>query len=250
MLPETCPISADEVTSEQRRGRRLVAKLSESALFKEYQLAFRGATGLSLTLRPVHSLRQRDDSVEQNPLCRMLSETKQGCLSCSTVQASLQREATLGPKSLHCFAGLCDSAVPIRVGDELIAFLHTGQILLHEPNWEEFDQAANQLKAWGAEVDLKAAEAAYFKTKVIGREQYDSMLRLLAMFSEHLAVVSNSIELKDQEDEPKLISKAKRYIQEHYSERISLDEAAQAVNASTRTDFGHSSLRVDRLGRS
>ena len=34
------------------------------------------------------------------------------------------------PKTLKCFAGLCDSAVPVRVGENLVAFLQTGQILL------------------------------------------------------------------------------------------------------------------------
>jgi AraC-like DNA-binding protein len=150
------------------------------------------------------------------------------------MQSELESEAKLEPKSLHCFAGLCDSAVPIRVGNELIAFLHTGQILLHQPNQEEFSKTTRQLLAWGADVNLKALEEAYFQTKVFDREQYEAMLRLLATFAEHLGMISNSIEIKDAVVEPKLISKAKRYIQGHYSERISLDEAAQAVNASTR----------------
>ncbi len=236
MPPETCPISSDSVSAGQRRGRRLVEKLSESALFKDYQAAFRGATGLSLTMRPAQAYKAAilDESLERNPLCQLLAESKQGCANCLKMQASLEQKANLEPKSLHCFAGLCDSAVPIRVGDELIAFLHTGQILLHQPNKEEFTNTTRQLLAWGADVNLKAIEEAYFQTKVFDRDQYEAMLRLLATFSEHLAVISNSIEIKDQDVEPKLISKAKRYIQGHYSERISLDEAAQAVNASTR----------------
>jgi AraC-like DNA-binding protein len=236
MPSTTCQTNADRVPSEQRRGRRLVEKLSESALFKDYQTAFSGATGLSLTMRPVQAYEDasQDASLERNPLCELLSQTQQGCANCVKMQAALEEEANLEPKSLHCFAGLCDSAVPIRVGDELIAFLHTGQILLHQPNKEEFSKTTRQLLAWGAEVNLKAVEEAYFQTKVFDREQYDAMLRLLATFAEHLAVVSNSIEIEDQETEPKLISKAKRYIQGRYSERISLDEAAQAVNASTR----------------
>ncbi|CAA6679122.1 MULTISPECIES: helix-turn-helix domain-containing protein [unclassified Lentimonas] len=234
MPSEICLSRVDSATSEQRRGQRLVVKLSESALFKEYQAAFRGATGLSLALRPVQSFKQGDGSLGQNSLCRIVSEATQGCVSCLAVRESLERQAVLKPKSVRCFVGLCDSAVPVRVGDGLIGYLHTGQILLHEPNREEFDQAVQQLHDWGASVDFEALETAYFNTQVIRPEQYDSMLRLLAMFAEHLAVISNSIEIKDQEDEPKLVSQAKCYIQEHYSERISLDEAAQAVNASTR----------------
>jgi len=212
----------------------LVAKLSESELFKEYQAAFRGATGLSLMLRPVHSSNQIEDSVGSNVLCHIVSETTQGCVNCSTVRAALEQSATDEFCSVNCFVGLCDSAVPVRVGDELIGYLHTGQVLLHEPSRAEFDRVAQRLLDWSSEVDLKAMEAAYFNTQVIEPEQYDSMLRLLAMFAEHLSVICNSIEIQDQEVEPKLVSQAKRYIQEHYSERISLDEAAQAVNVSTR----------------
>ena len=234
MPPETCLVSAVETTPELRRGRRLVAKLVESPLFQEYQSAFRGVTGLSLRLRPVKASYQRDAWDGQNALCRLLSATTQGCASCSSIQASLELEAQDGPSSVCCFTGLRDSAVPVRVGDELIAFLHTGQILLHEPSREEFDKIAGQLVAWGAAEDLEAVEDAYFKTEVLQPEQYQSMLRMLALFAEHLAVVSNSIEIKDQEDEPRLVSQAKLYIQEHYGERISLDEAARAVNSSTR----------------
>lgn len=235
MPPDTCQISPGKDPAELRRGRRLVEKLSESALFKDYQAAFRGATGLSLIMRPVQADEDaRAEFTDPNPFCAMLSQTNQGCANCLKMQSTLEKEAELEPKSLHCFAGLCDSAVPIRVGDELIAFLHTGQILLHPPNQEEFRKTTRQLLSWGSQVNLKAMEEAYFQTKVFDREQYEAMLRLLATFAEHLAVISNSIEIKDCELEPKLVSKAKEYIQDRFSDRISLDEAAQAVNASTR----------------
>ena len=66
----------------------------------------------------------------------LLARTNAGCANCIKMQADLEQKAGMEPKSLHCFAGLCDSAVPIRVGGELIAFLQTGQILLHQPNHE------------------------------------------------------------------------------------------------------------------
>jgi AraC-like DNA-binding protein len=128
--------------------------------------------------------------------------------------------------------------VPIRVGGELIAFLQTGQILLHQPNQEEFSRTTKQLLSWGSEVNLKALEEAYFQTKVFDKDQYEAMLRLLATFAEHLATISNSIEpeVASAQDEPEdqVVSRAKKYISERFQERITLDEAAQAVNASTR----------------
>lgn len=226
---------ADRASSERRLGHRLVEKLSETTLFQEYQEAFKVATGLSLSIRPVRSDADRaGGGSERNPFCQLLDETKAGCTNCESMLAALEAAAACAPKSLECFAGLCDSAVPIRVGGEVVAFLHTGQILLHEPNSAEFAALRRQLLAWDTEVDWQALEDAYYQTKVFDREQYEAMLRLLAMFADHLAVVSNSIEIEDQAVEPELIRKAKRYIQSHYGERISLDEAAQAANASTR----------------
>ncbi len=213
----------------------MVEKLTSSQIYRDYKGAFETVTGLSLTLRPLKAYEKAVTLDEGgNPFCAIMARTNQGCANCRKMQADLEEEAELGPGSLHCFAGLCDSAVPIRVGNELIAFLRTGQILLHQPNQEEFTRTTRQLLSWGADVNLKALEEAYFQTQVFDQAQYEAMLRLLATFAEHLATISNSIELEDDEQEPALVSNAKRYIQDRFNERISLDEAAKAVNASTR----------------
>jgi len=229
------PAKVERQTSARKRGSALAQRLSSTQLFKDYQKAFRDATGLPLAIRPAkaydQALRKADG---ENPFCALMAQTNKGCANCLKMQKDLEEKAGLEPASLHCFAGLCDSAVPIRVGDELIAFLQTGQILLHQPNQEEFTRTTKQLLDWGAQVNLKALEEAYFQTKVFDRGQYDAMLRLLAAFAEHLATISNSIEPEADEMEPALVGNAKRYIQDRFQEKISLDEAARAVNASTR----------------
>lgn len=224
------------MSSKSRQARRrVVDRLSKTQLYKDYQDAFREATGLGLALRPAKAYENVAQEINtENPFCALIANTNQGCAQCLKMQESLEREAGLKPKSLHCFAGLCDSAVPIRVGDELIAFLQTGQILLHQPNQEEFSRVTKTLLKWGGEVNLKALEEAYYQTKVFDRERYEAMLRLLSTFAQHLATISNSIETELVEEEPVLVSNAKRYIKDRYQDKISLDEAAQAVNASTR----------------
>lgn len=229
------PSKAKTQGNADSRIKAMTGQLSSSQLYKDYEKAFRAATGLPLAIRPAkaytNALRQTED---ENPFCALIAQTNESCANCLKMQQDLEAEAGLEPKSLHCFAGLCDSAVPIRVGDELIAFLQTGQILLHQPNQEEFSRITKQLLAWGADVNLKALEEAYFQTKVFDAEQYNAMLRLLATFAEHLATISNSIEPTAAEPEPALVGSAKRYIQGRFQEKISLDEAARAVNASTR----------------
>ena len=238
MLIETClkPNEAEEPPSLATRPSRSVAeKLSSSQLYQDYEKAFRGATGLPLAIRPAKAYHNALAGTKgENPFCALMANTNRSCANCLKMQKSLEEKAGLEPKSLHCFAGLCDSAVPIRVGDELVAFLQTGQILLHQPNREEFTRTTKQLLSWGADVNLKALEEAYFQTKVFDEGQYHAMLRLLATFAEHLATISNSIEPEATPHEPALVGNAKRYIQDRLQDKISLDEAAQAVNTSTR----------------
>lgn len=237
MLSDTTQPDLEDLCSPVDSGRTLVDRLSETKLFRDYECAFRQATGLPLAIRPARAYELALQGKEgENPFCMLMAKTNAGCANCIKMQADLEKEAGMAPKSLHCFAGLCDSAVPIRVGGELIAFLQTGQILLHQPNSEEFTRTTRQLLAWGSEVNLKALEEAYFQTKVFDRRQYEAMLRLLATFAEHLATISNSIEPKAAltEPEPQVVSRAKKYIRERFQERITLDEAARAVNASTR----------------
>lgn len=217
------------------QSRRAVGLLEDSQLFQDYQKAFRKATGLPLGIRPIQAYENAlAGQADENDFCRILGKTNLGCANCLKMQEQLEKEAGLEPKSLHCFAGLCDTAVPIRVGDQLVAFLQTGQILLHQPNESEFSQTTRTLLKWGAEVNLKQLEEAYFNTKVLDREQYEAMIALLSTFAEHLATISNSIALEESETDPLLVANAKKYIQERYQEQLSLDDAAKAVNASTR----------------
>jgi len=236
MVSDICQLESEEASTATGKTSSVVDRLSESQLYKDYEHAFRTATGLSLAIRPAQAYENAlKDTEGENPFCMLLARTNAGCANCIKMQADLEKKAGMEPRSLHCFAGLCDSAVPIRVGGELIAFLQTGQILLHQPNQEEFSRTTKQLLTWGSEVNLKALEEAYFQTKVFDQDQYDAMLRLLATFAEHLATISNSIEPEVAEElENQVVSRAKKYIRERFQERITLDEAAQAVNASTR----------------
>jgi ligand-binding sensor protein len=68
--------------------------------------------------------------------------TQKACAACYALQQELAREAGMEAKTLRCFAGLCESAVPVRFGDNLIAFLHTGQVLLQQPTRRQFNRIA------------------------------------------------------------------------------------------------------------
>jgi AraC-like DNA-binding protein/ligand-binding sensor protein len=216
-----------------KRSRALVEQLKRSDIYRDYEKAFRETTGLPFTLRPteVFDLPHRHDPKE-NPFCVLLAGTNQSCAACLQLQKRVEEQARLEPKTLKCFAGLCDSAVPVRVGENLVAFLQTGQVLLHQPSKREFTQVARQLINWGVETDLKRLEEAYFQSRVLKKKQYEAVVRLLTVFAQHLSSLSNQLMVSADQVESPMVARARLYIAQHQDEEVSLRQVAAAVNTS------------------
>jgi AraC-like DNA-binding protein/ligand-binding sensor protein len=222
-----------EADRPSEKGCILVDKLRRSTIYKEYEGAFRGTTGLPLSLRSIDALNlsQRGDPNE-NPFCALMAQSNQSCAGCLQVQRKIEEQAAIEPKTLRCFAGLCDSAVPVRVGENVVAFLNTGQILLHTPSHAQFARTTRTLLKWGADVDLKRLEEAYFQTRVVSKKQYESVLRLLAVFSQHLSRLSNEVMLEKAAIEAPAIARARTYISERHADKFALGDVARSVNVS------------------
>ena len=219
----------DSVKSSQRT----LEVLSESQVYRDYERAFTQGTGLPLTLHGPDMLSViRYPKKQENPFCALMAKTNQSCAGCYALQCKLEQEAQLEPKTLKCFAGLCETAVPVRVGDKLIAFLQTGQILLHRPDRAQFNKIAQQLIEWGAQVDLKRVEEAFFNTRVLTKQQYESLIRLLTIFAEHLASCGNALMLAHEHAEAPAVERARHHIHEHSGDELSLGAVARVVNMS------------------
>jgi AraC-like DNA-binding protein/ligand-binding sensor protein len=207
--------------------------LSKSQIYRDYQRAFVGGTGLPLDLHAPEMLRLvRYPKKLESPFCALIAKTNVTCAACYGLQQELEREARIQPKTLKCFAGLCESAVPVRVGENVVAFLHTGHVLVSLPTRNKFNRVASTLMRWGAEVDLKLAEEAYFQTRVLAVGQYRSLLRLLMIFAKHLAACGDELVRQANESEPAAVRKARAFIAARYAETISLPQVALAVNLS------------------
>jgi YesN/AraC family two-component response regulator len=219
--------------SPAKRSRAMVAQLKASQIFRDYQQAFRDTTGLPLNLRPLEAfdLPHHGDPNE-NKFCALMAKTNHSCAACLMLQRKVEEEAALEPKTLKCFAGLCDSAVPIRVGENLVAFLQTGQILLHTPSRQEFAKTTRELLRFGTDMDLKQLEEAWFQSRVVSKHQYESILRLLTIFAQHLASLSNQLMVKEEKAESPAITRARVYISEKHAEDLALEDVAKAVNMS------------------
>jgi AraC-like DNA-binding protein/ligand-binding sensor protein len=219
--------------SSAQESRALIQQLQQSQIYRDYERAFRETTGLPINLRAIEAfdLPHHGDPKE-NPFCAIMAQTNHSCAACLQLQRKVEEEAKLVPKTLKCFAGLCDSAVPIRVGENLIGFLQTGQILLHTPEKKEFTRTTQQLVKWGTEVDLKRLEEAYFQTRVLTKKQYQAILRLLTIFAQHLSTLSNQLMVKAAAEESPAVSRARVLIAERHAEEISLTQVARTVNMS------------------
>jgi AraC-like DNA-binding protein/ligand-binding sensor protein len=216
-----------------KHSREMVTELKQSQIYRDYEQAFRDTTGLPINLRPIEAfdLPHHKDPNE-NPFCALMATTNHSCAACLQLQRRVEEEARLEPKTLKCFAGLCDSAVPIRVGDNLVAFLQTGQILVNKPDAKQFAKTTGMLLKWGTEIDLKKLEEAYFQTRVVTKRQYESILRLLTIFAQHLATISNQLMVKKESSEAPAISRARVLIADKHADDLTLEEVAKSVNMS------------------
>src|SRR5580692_3672969 len=213
----------------------IMERLNRSEVYGEYQKAFGEATELPLTLRPLETWQlAHRHQVHENPFCAMMAEANRTCAACLEAQHRAVEGATNGPETVTCFAGLCDTAVPIKLGDKTIGFLQTGQVAIEEaPSEAQFSRINRQIVEWGLQIDVKQLREAYFNSKMLSRSQYAGVVRLLEIFGKHLSLIANQIALREVEAESPLVRRARAYIAGHHEDPVSLEEIAKAMHVST-----------------
>jgi AraC-like DNA-binding protein/ligand-binding sensor protein len=209
--------------------------LAETQIYRDYWKAYTEATGLPLRLRDAAQSRfVLEPGKGASPLCMLLARTNVSCQACLAMQQRVEQEARITPKTLKCFAGLCETAVPVRVGENIVAWLETGHILIDHPTKSKFNRLAKTLLRWGTHVDLKQVEEAYFNTRVIAPSQYEAAVQLLQIFAGNLAQFGQQIALQNKENESLTVNKARQWVAAHCEDSVSLAAAAQAVNLSAK----------------
>jgi AraC-like DNA-binding protein/ligand-binding sensor protein len=207
--------------------------LSKSRFYRDYHDAFTKATGLPLTIEAPgeNALRLRKNP-KGAPFCALMEKTNPSCAACYALQQQLEESAQVEPKTLKCFAGLCETAVPVRVGHDLIAFLHTGHIMIDRPDQAGFNRVAKELLRLGTHIDLKKAEDAWYATRFLTRDQYEAMIRLLAVFAQHLGLCGSQLVLKQVLKEPPSVRRAREIIELSSHDELSLGMIAGMVKVS------------------
>ena len=213
---------------------QIAEKLSHSQILKDYERAFSEATGLPLAFQPTgYAEPALPTSDFANDFCVRLATTHDGCKLCHEMQGRLTAPGTADSRTETCQAGLTDSAVPVRLGQQTIGFLQTGQVALKKLTSGTFKALVKWLEAGGAHADWHELETTYLASPQLGPVQYEAMVRLLEVFALHLSFAAEGIAVQQDHAEPPLVTRARQFIEEHQGEDIALGDVAKAVHAST-----------------
>jgi AraC-like DNA-binding protein len=219
-------------SASRSSDREVVRHLSRSQIFKDYERAFSAAMGLPLNIRghdswsPTHHGKADLDS-----FASILARFNKARAACLKAQAGASHPAST-TRTVTWFAGLSESAVPVYVGDHILGFLETGEVMLKNPTKKHFASITRQLRAWGYKTDWKQLERAYFRSCVLSPSRYRAMLGLLSIFAQHLSILSNELVVGREKDESANMTRARQFIEKHQAEPLSLGRVAQAASIS------------------
>lgn len=211
-------------------------RLRQSEAFRIYQDAFRTATGLPLRLVSAdpEGWCLDGEAINRSPFCEALNLCKSACQACVETNRRLMHEAEVhGPSSCHCFAGLCASAVPVKLGAATVGYLKTGQVFSRPPGEGDFEQVLGSMGRRTLSEDTREIlRAAYFQTRAVEPQRYASMITLLRSFAEQLGQHAASLAIIEEGREPAAIAKARRYVHQHLAEPLPLGDVAREAGMS------------------
>ena len=211
-------------------------KLAASETFRDYQDAFRSATGLPLRIvsaDPDDGCLDPEETI-RNPLCDALAVCKTACHAClETSRRMIEKNTCEGPISCHCFAGLITTAVPVKLGSSIIAYLKTGQIFHRQPNKDDFEKMLEKIgrKLLSAKI-IKNLHSAYFQTRAVDPQRYNAMITLLKHFAAELGQHAESLAIINEGSEPATVTRARSFIHSRLNDSLTLEQVAHEAGTS------------------
>ena len=219
--------------TEKEQNRELINALQQSDLFQQYATAYSAATGMPLSLRPLEYWQlAHDGHCQQNAFCELIGSQNRSCAECLSAQQNACDQATEGTFNMRCPMGLSETVIPVKVGNQTIGYLQTGQVRVAAEDAPQFADALVKMNELGMEVDREDAEKRYESTPTWDAQRYDSVMAMLALFAQHLGLLANKIVLQSENNDHPIVARAKHYIDENYTEDISLEDVAEHAHVS------------------
>ena len=213
-------------------NKQLVAMLRRSRLFRDYETVFTKATGLPLTLRPLEYWQlAHQGKKNENPFCALLAERPATLAVCLKAHDDMIKHTDGIPHSVTCPFGLTETAIPVKLGSEIIGYLRIGQVLRHMPAKSDATKVSRELERYGLRF-TREIRKAWEKNPLILPDKYNAIVRLLTFFADQLSALSNQLMMEKNNAEPLVVLKAREYIGKHKNEELSLANVAKAAGAS------------------
>jgi AraC-like DNA-binding protein/ligand-binding sensor protein len=224
-MPETATVRTDS-------NKQLIDMLRRSRLFRDYESVFTKATGLPLALRPLEYWQLAHHGKKQeNAFCAMLAENPATLAVCLQAHEEMIQHTGELPHTVTCPFGLTETAVPVKLGTQIVGYLRIGQVLRHMPAKSDTRKVTRELERCGVRYNGEIGKA-WEKNPLMPPERYNAVVRLLTFFADQLSALSNQLVTERNNSEPPLVLKAREYIDKHKTEELSLADVAKAAGAS------------------
>jgi len=216
---------------EKKAVDRLLEEIRETEIFKEYEQAYAEVTKLPLVLRSADPERYLPPVTHnEHEFCAYMRKHNDSCKTCMHV--GLHHIGQNGVERQVCFAGLNLAAIPIKVNQEIIGYLQTGEVLLEKQTDPGLDKVTKQLIGWGISLQKEEIELLLEDGPVMSPKQFEAVLKMLEIFARHISELAARISVIPEMSEPDAIRKSREYIRDNSDERISLDQVAAVANMS------------------
>jgi AraC-like DNA-binding protein/ligand-binding sensor protein len=216
---------------EQKAIDRLLEELRSTDLFKEYEQAYAEVTHLPLVLRSSVVDQHIDfDHTKENDFCHFMRQHNESCKTCLHVG---EKDKESGETLHHsCFAGVHVSAVPIKVHQEVIGYLQTGEVLLEKPTQTKLDDATKTLLNWGINLSGDDLKNLLESGPLLSPKQYEAIVKMLEIFGRHISELAARLSVTPELNEPDGIRKSRDFILKNLDEKLTLDQVASVANMS------------------
>jgi len=236
--------------------------LAKSNIMREFHNAIRQLTGMVFHLTDANGY-SADTIIDQgdySSFCHCVHAAEGGMAACIESARITHAEAAghNGPHIYKCHAVLTDVAIPIIIDGVHVATLASGQVLLRKPTEGDFREVCRRLES-RLHVDRERLRQTYFKLPVASREKLLALANLLSLLAHYIAETQMRILALEQRGEKQIVRKAKEYIHDHLTERLTLAKVAKELYLSpswfahlfkkeTGTTFGQyvTALRLEK----
>jgi AraC-like DNA-binding protein/ligand-binding sensor protein len=210
------------------------ADLSRLPVIAAYEIAFRSATGVSLKLVAPDGGTARRFGPSENGFCATVAGNPTGCAACRETEERAQRNVArqLRVQQLSCYAGLTVLACPVVIEGRHVATFLSGQVFRREPTERDFSLVMKMLGPGLTQDWISRARRAYFATPVLDAERFQGVIQLLEVFAQYLAEVASRQAIACSEVEPEPVANAKKFVQIHMEEPITLGQVVEHVHVS------------------